>query len=86
MVPRLVSLQFWTLILASETYHYFDLPFCKPDYFKEKKQTFGEMLNGDHLINAPYGLEFLVEKNFTVACSKNLTEEQVSQFKNLHSS
>ncbi|XP_062114614.1 transmembrane 9 superfamily member 2-like [Humulus lupulus] len=65
----------------SETYHYFDLPFCKPDYFKEKKQTFGEMLNGDHLINAPYGLEFLVEKNFTVACSKNLTEEQVSQFR-----
>ncbi|KAM6567524.1 hypothetical protein CsatA_026652 [Cannabis sativa] len=65
----------------SEKYHYFDLPLCKPDYFNEKKQTFGEILNGDHLINAPYEIEFLVEKKSIVTCSKNLSKEQVFRFR-----
>lgn len=51
------------------------------DYFMEKKPTFGEVLNGDHLTNAPYELEFLVEKNYTVACWKNWTKEEVSQLR-----
>ncbi|PON79238.1 Nonaspanin [Parasponia andersonii] len=51
------------------------------DYFKDKKETLSEVLNGDHLISAPYKLEFLVEKNYTTACSKNLTKEEVSRFR-----
>ncbi|XP_024027421.1 transmembrane 9 superfamily member 2 [Morus notabilis] len=65
----------------SETYPHFDLPFCQPDHIEERKQTLGEMLSGDHLINAPYKLEFLVEKFAEVACRKNLTKEEVSQFR-----
>ncbi|KAL5554665.1 hypothetical protein UlMin_042066 [Ulmus minor] len=65
----------------SETYQYYDLPFCRPDHIKDKKQTLGEVLNGDHLIDAPYRLEFQVEKDFEVACRKNLTKEEVSQFR-----
>lgn len=51
------------------------------DHIEERKQTLGEMLSGDHLINAPYKLEFLVEKFAEVACRKNLTKEEVSQFR-----
>ncbi|PON79243.1 Nonaspanin [Parasponia andersonii] len=49
----------------SETYRYFDLPFCQPqpENLKEKKQTLGELLSGDHLFKAPYQLEFLVDKD-----------------------
>ena len=48
--------------------------------FKEKKQTLSEVLNGDHLTSAPYNLDFLVEKNYTVACWTNLTKQEVSWF------
>ncbi|KAL0005091.1 hypothetical protein SO802_012652 [Lithocarpus litseifolius] len=65
----------------SETYRYFDLPFCSPDYVKEKKATLGEVLNGDRLVSAPYKLEFLLEKYCEVVCRKNLTREEVSQFR-----
>ncbi|KAL4638063.1 hypothetical protein ACB092_03G123900 [Castanea dentata] len=65
----------------SETYRYFDLPFCSPDNVKEKKATLGEVLNGDRLVSAPYKLEFLVEKYCEVVCRKNLTREDVSQFR-----
>ncbi|KAL0005090.1 hypothetical protein SO802_012651 [Lithocarpus litseifolius] len=65
----------------SETYCYFDLPFCSPDFVKEKKETLGEVLNGDRLVNAPYKLEFRIDKDFQVACRKNLTREEVNQFR-----
>uniref|UniRef100_A0A5B6ZW78 Transmembrane 9 superfamily member n=2 Tax=Davidia involucrata TaxID=16924 RepID=A0A5B6ZW78_DAVIN len=65
----------------SETYTYFYLPFCLPDYVKEKKETLGEVLNGDRLVSTPYKLDFLVEKESEVVCRKNLSKEEVSQFR-----
>ncbi|KAM6567537.1 hypothetical protein CsatA_026665 [Cannabis sativa] len=65
----------------SESYSYFDLPFCQPDNFKKKNRTLSELLSGDNLIKAPYELEFLVEKRLEIACSKTLTKEEVSQFR-----
>lgn len=104
--------------MFSETYHYFDLPFCRPGFYlktriivscnmfflqvlsyifycffdtiwsilmadriEERKQTVGEALSGDRLVNAPYKLQFLVEKFADVACTKNLTTEEVSRFR-----
>lgn len=66
----------------SETYAYFDLPFCSPDHVKKKKLTLGEALNGDRLVSAPYVLNFLVERDSQVLCRKNLTKEEVSLFRN----
>ncbi|CAL5430355.1 unnamed protein product [Camellia sinensis] len=65
----------------SETYRYFDLPFCFPDHMKEKKEALGEVLNGDRLVSAPYTLDFLVDKDSEVVCRKRLTKEEVSQFR-----
>ena len=53
------------------------------DYAEEKKETLGEVLNGDRLVSAPYRLEFLTKKDSQAVCRKNLTKEEVSQFRNV---
>ncbi|CAN1266630.1 Transmembrane 9 superfamily member 3 [Linum perenne] len=66
----------------SETYRYFDLPFCFPAaHMKEKKEALGEVLNGDRLVSAPYQLDFLREKDSEVVCKKRLSKEEVAQFR-----
>ncbi|KAG6625463.1 hypothetical protein CIPAW_16G098800 [Carya illinoinensis] len=65
----------------SETYRYFDLPFCSPDHLKEKKEALGEVLNGDRLVDAPYKLYFQGEKDSELVCSKKLKKEEVAQFR-----
>ncbi|KAL7192709.1 hypothetical protein ACSBR2_024512 [Camellia fascicularis] len=65
----------------SETYRYFDLPFCSPGVAVDKKEALGEVLNGDRLVTAPYKLDFLVEKDYGVACKKKLTKEDVALFR-----
>ncbi|KAM3327717.1 transmembrane 9 superfamily member 2 [Capsicum galapagoense] len=66
----------------SESYRYYDLPFCIPDYVKweEKKDAVGEILNGDSVVSGPYELDFLVEKEAEILCRKNLTRDEVTQF------
>ncbi|CAN4097587.1 unnamed protein product [Withania somnifera] len=66
----------------SETYAYFDLPFCRPDNLEKKKQSLGELVNGDRLTFAGYKLEFLVNKEAKVLCKKRLTKVEVAQFRN----
>jgi len=66
----------------SETYRYFDLPFCSPDKVKEKSEALGEVLNGDRLVDAPYKLDFRDEVESKAVCSKKLTTEDVVKFRN----
>ncbi|KAF3493559.1 hypothetical protein DY000_02057673 [Brassica cretica] len=65
----------------SETYRYFDLPFCVPEGVKEKKEALGEVLNGDRLVSAPYKLNFRDEKDSEVYCKKKLSKEEVKHFR-----
>ncbi|CAL9080107.1 unnamed protein product [Musa acuminata var. zebrina] len=46
----------------SETYRYYDLPFCSPEHVTEKTEALGEVLSGDRLVDAPYLLNFLEEQ------------------------
>lgn len=42
----------------SETYQYFNLPFCHPKEGKEyKTEGLGEVLEGDRLVSTPYKLK-----------------------------
>ncbi|PAN50694.1 hypothetical protein PAHAL_9G539000 [Panicum hallii] len=66
----------------SETYRYFDLPFCSPEKVKEKSEALGEVLNGDRLVDAPYKLDFRVDLESKSVCSKKLTTEDVAKFRN----
>ncbi|GJT05024.1 transmembrane 9 superfamily member 2-like protein [Tanacetum coccineum] len=65
----------------SETYRFYDLPFCLPAHLKEKKEALGEVLNGDRLVSAPYKLQFMVEKDSELVCRKKLTKEEVSKLR-----
>ncbi|XP_049348578.1 transmembrane 9 superfamily member 2-like isoform X2 [Solanum verrucosum] len=67
----------------SESYRYYDLPFCIPDHVKleEKKEDLGEVLNGDELVSGPYELDFLVDKDSEMLCRKKLTKDEVAQFR-----
>ncbi|KAI0495574.1 hypothetical protein KFK09_021875 [Dendrobium nobile] len=66
----------------SETYRYFDLPYCSPAPVKDKPEALGEILNGDRLVDAPYKLEFRVDHDSKSACKKKLTKEEVIKFRN----
>ncbi|XP_074564264.1 transmembrane 9 superfamily member 2-like [Curcuma longa] len=65
----------------SETYRYYDLPFCLPEHVTEKKEALGEVLNGDRLVAAPYELNFLKDKHFVSLCKKTLSRKQVAKFR-----
>ncbi|RRT69472.1 hypothetical protein B296_00037337, partial [Ensete ventricosum] len=69
------------VFLCSETYRFFDLPFCIPDHVTEKKEALGEVLNGDRLVGAPYKLDFLVDYESELLCKKKLTKGDVAKFR-----
>uniref|UniRef100_A0A0D9XHA9 Transmembrane 9 superfamily member n=1 Tax=Leersia perrieri TaxID=77586 RepID=A0A0D9XHA9_9ORYZ len=66
----------------SETYRYFDLPFCAPDKVKDKIEALGEVLNGDRLVDAPYKLDFCVDHDARSVCTRKLTKDDVVKFRN----
>nr|GMD12648.1 transmembrane 9 superfamily member 5 [Ipomoea batatas] len=66
----------------SETYEYYDLPFCSPGQVIPKKESIGEVLNGDRLANTLYELKFAVNKSNVVLCHKKLSRDEVAKFRN----
>lgn len=65
----------------SETYQYYDLPFCKPAVVLEKSEDLGEVLNGDRMVHAPYNLTFKENKIKDVLCVKTLSVKEVQTFR-----
>ncbi|KAK1303539.1 hypothetical protein QJS10_CPB11g00089 [Acorus calamus] len=66
----------------SETYRYYDLPFCSPEHVTEKREDLGEILNGDRLVGAPYELNFKVDQPSKILCQKKLSKEDVEKLRN----
>ncbi|BBN04783.1 ABC-2 type transport system permease protein [Marchantia polymorpha subsp. ruderalis] len=65
----------------SETYRYFDLPFCPPDSLSEKREDLGEVLNGDRMVHARYQLNFRRDKEAESLCEKVLKKEDLQKFR-----
>ncbi|KAH0921027.1 hypothetical protein HID58_021045 [Brassica napus] len=65
----------------SETYQYYDLPFCRPEPVIEKQETLGEVLNGDRLMSSLYELKFKEDKTHSVLCHKRLTSSEIARFR-----
>ncbi|KAL8204778.1 hypothetical protein R6Q57_010401 [Mikania cordata] len=65
----------------SETYQYYDLPFCLPDQLIPKKETLGEVINGDRLTNTRYNLNFREDKVGQILCDKKLNIDEITKFK-----
>ncbi|CAK7329110.1 unnamed protein product [Dovyalis caffra] len=65
----------------SETYWYYDLPFCHPDNIILKKETLGEVLNGDRLSSSLYELKFKEDKTGVTLCENRLQGYEVARFR-----
>lgn len=65
----------------SETYQYYDLPFCHPDPVIQKKESIGEVLSGDRLTNSLYQLNFRQKKKEEKLCRKKLKVSEVRKFR-----
>ncbi|ONK65684.1 uncharacterized protein A4U43_C07F39630 [Asparagus officinalis] len=65
----------------SETYRFYDLPFCTPEHVHEKKEALGEVLNGDRLVDAPYELNFREDKQSKTVCKKTLSKQDVAKLR-----
>ncbi|KAI7835337.1 hypothetical protein COHA_010761 [Chlorella ohadii] len=66
----------------TETYQYFNLPFCHPKEGKEyKPEGLGEVLEGDRLVSTPYKIKFKENKEGAVLCAQQLDREDLDQFR-----
>ncbi|KAK9153677.1 hypothetical protein Sjap_001157 [Stephania japonica] len=65
----------------SETYWFYNWPFCSPDQFTEKEESLWKVINNDRLANSRYELKFRDVKNMELLCYKILTEEEVIKFR-----
>ncbi|PSC72630.1 phagocytic receptor 1b [Micractinium conductrix] len=66
----------------TETYQYFNLPFCHPKEGKEyKPEGLGEVLEGDRLVSTPYKLKFKENKENAPLCTQHLDSEDLDQFR-----
>ncbi|XP_010475627.1 PREDICTED: transmembrane 9 superfamily member 5 isoform X1 [Camelina sativa] len=65
----------------SETYQYYDLPFCRPEPVIEKQETLGEVLNGDRLMSSLYKLKFAKDKTHVTLRRKRLKSSDIAMFR-----
>ncbi|KAL5537708.1 hypothetical protein UlMin_046224 [Ulmus minor] len=65
----------------SETYQYYDLPFCRPDPVIQKMESIGEVLSGDRLTNTLYNLNFRIEKSNVSLCTRKLKVADIATFR-----
>jgi len=66
----------------SETYEYYDLPFCQPlQGIQHKHHGLGEDFTGDHKSVARYDIRFRVNIAYEPLCKVNLKAAEVQQFK-----
>ena len=70
-----------TGMFCSETYQYYNLPFCTPKDKEYKTEGLGEVLEGDRLVNTPYDIKFRVDKENEILCSRELTAKDLRKFR-----
>uniref|UniRef100_A0A914WN04 Transmembrane 9 superfamily member n=1 Tax=Plectus sambesii TaxID=2011161 RepID=A0A914WN04_9BILA len=63
-----------------ETYHYYQLPVCRPEKVVHKSLSLGQILEGDRMAESLYEIHFQHEKEKTPLCGKKkLSAEEVKQ-------
>eukprot|EP00270_Netrium_digitus_P006730 TRINITY_DN1940_c0_g1_i2.p1 TRINITY_DN1940_c0_g1~~TRINITY_DN1940_c0_g1_i2.p1 ORF type:complete len:647 (-),score=171.95 TRINITY_DN1940_c0_g1_i2:358-2208(-) len=65
----------------SETYQYYDLPFCLPTDIDYKPEDLGEVIEGDRLVSTVYDVTFGVDKENEKLCTRSLKVEDVRKFR-----
>lgn len=71
-----------SVLLCSETYQYYILPFCEPETKEYRSEGLGQLLAGDRAVNSLYQLPFGEDSPKITLCSKTLSPDDVSKFRN----
>ena len=66
---------------ATETYQFYNLPFCTPTSKEYKTEGLGEVLEGDRLVTTPYDIRFRVDKENELLCSRQLNDRDLAKFR-----
>jgi len=69
------------LLNPQETYMYYSLPYCPPQKDVEHKESLGEALQGYELRKSRMTIFFKAEEQKKSLCQKQLTSEEVEQFR-----
>eukprot|EP00924_Labyrinthula_sp_SR-Ha-C_P014551 snap_masked-scaffold_34-processed-gene-1.27-mRNA-1 protein AED:0.01 eAED:0.01 QI:0/-1/0/1/-1/1/1/0/594 len=64
----------------TETYKYYQLPFCQPERVERRSHGLGEFMAGDRKVVSSYNLNFKENLEETVLCTKALTAPEVRLF------
>lgn len=65
----------------TETYQYFDLPFCQPKTKDNKPLTLGEVVDGNRMIATQYDVSFRVDKEKMSLCKRKLSSDDLAAFR-----
>jgi hypothetical protein len=65
----------------SETYNYYRLAYCRPESMEKGQHQLGQLLMGDRKVNTPYDLKFREDVANRVLCEKELTQRDLTMFK-----
>ncbi|KAF4665793.1 hypothetical protein FOL47_004422 [Perkinsus chesapeaki] len=71
----------WPFSNPTETYRYYDFPFCQPDVIMPEWMAFGQVLRGDRLVNSIYDIQYKKDIPKTVVCKKTYNEDDLEIFK-----
>jgi hypothetical protein len=66
----------------TQTYQYYDLPFCEPvDGKVSKREDLGEVLQGDRMSSTPYSVPFRVDRDDESLCHRTLGAKDLKRFR-----
>ena len=65
----------------TETYQYFDLPFCQPKTKDNKPLTLGEVVDGNRMIATQYEIAFRENKEESSLCKRQLAKADLEKFR-----
>jgi transmembrane 9 superfamily protein 2/4 len=69
-----------TSVKTQIPFHYYDLPFCKPDEVGSVPHNMGQVLGGSSINTSPYELKFGEPKTCQVLCKKHYDAEMAEHF------
>lgn len=82
MQPGHLSCSLPKLPGRSETYQYYNLPFCTPPGGKQYiLEDLGEVLEGDRLVKTPYSIIFTEDVDNRVLCNKTLDAKDLTKLR-----
>merc|ERR1719247_4074968 len=71
----------WPYANPTETYRYYDFPFCQPTTIMPHFMTLGQVLRGDRLVNSLYKMSFKQDTAQTSICNKTYQFLEIENLK-----